>query len=365
YNLTPDHTLRSGALITAQRTTSQTSSMVLTAVGGVEVPPPGDVPLAIQDNGAKTGWEYSVYLQDEWKALPSATVNYGARFDTIDDFTHENQISPRLNGVWRATPSTTVHAGYARLFTPPPFELLSTTTIDKFIGTTAQPAVLQDSTVKAERADLFDVGVSQDVPPVPGLKLGIDVYYKHSTNLIDEGQFGAPIILTPFNYRLGLNKGVELTTSYDNGPLSVYGNLALAQQKAKDIDSSQFNFSAADLAFIATNAIHTDHDQFMTASAGVSYLWMATRFSADLIAGSGLRAGGDHPNGSSLPSYEQVNLGVSHRFESAPGGPIEVRLDLINLFDEVYEIRSGTGVGVGAPQFGPRRSIFAGIKKEF
>ena len=63
-----------------------------------------------------------------------------------------------------------------------------------------------------------------------------------------------------------------------------YGNLAIAQQRAKDIVSSQFNFDPGDLAFIATNAIHTDHDQLMTGSAGASYLWQQTRFSIDLLA---------------------------------------------------------------------------------
>jgi outer membrane receptor protein involved in Fe transport len=43
----------------------------------------------------------------------------------------------------------------------------------------------------------------------------------------------------------------------------------------------------------------------------------------------------------------------------------EVRLDVINLLDEVYEIRNGTGVGVGAPQFGPRRTILAGLTQRF
>jgi outer membrane receptor protein involved in Fe transport len=66
-----------------------------------------------------------------------------------------------------------------------------------------------------------------------------------------------------------------------------------------------------------------------------------------------------------VPSYEQVNLGISHRFEDAPGGPITVRFDVINLFDETYLLRSQTGVGVFAPAFGPRRSVFAGIRKEF
>ena len=46
-------------------------------------------------------------------------------------------------------------------------------------------------------------------------------------------------------------------------------------------------------------------------------------------------------------------------------GPLDLRFDIINVGDEKYEIRDGTGVGVGAPQFGPRRGLFAGITKEF
>jgi hypothetical protein len=34
------------------------------------------------------------------------------------------------------------------------------------------------------------------------------------------------------------------------------------------------------------------------------------------------------------------------------------RLDVITLFDEKYEIRNGTGVGVGAPEWGGRRGFF-------
>jgi hypothetical protein len=38
---------------------------------------------------------------------------------------------------------------------------------------------------------------------------------------------------------------------------------------------------------------------------------------------------------------------------------------VINLFDEVYQIRNGTEVGVGAPQFGPRRTVLAGLTQHF
>ena len=37
----------------------------------------------------------------------------------------------------------------------------------------------------------------------------------------------------------------------------------------------------------------------------------------------------------------------------------------LNLFDKKYQIRSGSGVGVGAPQWGQRRGIFVGISKKF
>jgi hypothetical protein len=32
------------------------------------------------------------------------------------------------------------------------------------------------------------------------------------------------------------------------------------------------------------------------------------------------------------------------------------------MFDHVYEIRNGTGIGVFSPSYGPRRAIYGGIK---
>ena len=146
-------------------------------------------------------------------------------------------------------------------------------------------------------------------------------------------------------------------------------NLAYQSAKGKDIDSAQFNFSQAELNYIATHYIHLDHEQRITASGGASYLWRETRFSADLLLGSGLRAdqelpdGDSIPNGAHLPYYTQVNLGVSHVFHIDNAGTLTARFDLINAFDKIYEIRDGTGVGVGAPQFGPRRGFFVGLSK--
>ena len=172
--------------------------------------------------------------------------------------------------------------------------------------------------------------------------------------------------MTPFNYRVGYAKGVEFSGNYVNGGFSAYGNFSISQAKGKDITSSQFNFDPGDLVTIAHQFIFLDHDQTYTASAGVAYKFgEGTRVSADLLYGSGLRKDGTVPNGDHVPGYTQVNLSVAHEFTGLPGGPLTVRADVINVFDEKYEIRDGTGVGVGAPQFGPRQGFYAGISKAF
>jgi outer membrane receptor protein involved in Fe transport len=48
----------------------------------------------------------------------------------------------------------------------------------------------------------------------------------------------------------------------------------------------------------------------------------------------------------------------------APNKPTTLRFDIVNLFDTIYEIRDGSGIGVFAPQFGPRRGFFFGITQK-
>ncbi len=372
YHLGDSHTIRGGLIVQTERATSATTSQVLpancTGAGIIadpydctQVGAPSDIPISIIDNGAKVQNTYSVYLQDEWRVMPSLTVNYGLRFDQYDAFDSENQLSPRLNIVWMPTDSTTVHFGYSRFFTPPPFELVASESVNKFLNTTASTAITQDDVSKAERSNYFDLGLSQTMGGA--LTLGVDSYFKLSRDLIDEGQFGAPIILTPFNYKHGKQYGLEFTASYDVENFSAYANAGVEHAEGKDITSSQFDFDPGDLAYIQNHYIHLDHEQYLSASAGASYNWSGTRFSADLLYGSGLRKDGAVPNGDHVPGYTQVNLGVSHDFDLGSAGDLTARADIINLFDKSYEIRDGSGIGVGAPQFGPRRGFFFGLSK--
>jgi outer membrane receptor for ferrienterochelin and colicins len=360
------HTIRFGGVISRDRGTSRTTTQVFPVDASDPNNPPIQTgqPISIADNGAKTQWTYSAYLQDEWKILPRVTLNFGGRFDYYKGFRAEHQFSPRANLVWQPTDRTTIHLGYARYFSPPPFELVASRTVSLFNGTSAAAPNMQNTTPFAERQNYFDVGFQQKIGN--GLTVGVDGYYRRSKNLIDEGQFGAPIILTPFNYRRGKIKGVEANASYARGPWLIYANFAYAQAKGKDIVSSQFSFDPADLDYIRTHYIFLDHDQTYTASAGISYAFKqgplaGLKLGGDMIYGSGLRTDGAVPNGAKLNGYAQFNLSASYRI-AGPG--IEVRLDVINVGDHKYEIRDGSGVGVGAPQFGPRRGFFVGVSKD-
>jgi hypothetical protein len=143
---------------------------------------------------------------------------------------------------------------------------------------------------------------------------------------------------------------------------SLYGNFAASRAEGKDINSAQFNFAPDELAYVAGHYIHLDHDQTYTASAGIAYTFprTMTRIATDLIYGSGLRATSDHPNSNSLLDYHQVNLSIVQKIDTGWWKGAELRLDVLNLLDEIYQIRNGSGVGVGAPQFGPRRTILGG-----
>ena len=141
-------------------------------------------------------------------------------------FVNENQISPRINMVWKPTPDTTMHIGYARYFAPPPLEAVTQTNIAAFQNTTAAPEVTQNDPVKATRSNYFDTGITQKL--LPGLQVGLDAYLQQATNEGDVGQFGAPIILTAFSYARAKIYGGELTANYESGPWSVYANLGWA-----------------------------------------------------------------------------------------------------------------------------------------
>jgi outer membrane receptor protein involved in Fe transport len=363
YKLNDQHTIRTGLAYTRQTTHSDNT------VGVFDLNDDGSQastdPRTIIDNSSKTGKLSSIYLQDEWHITAPLTVNYGVRFDKVDAFVNEQQWSPRINVAYQLAKGTALHAGYSRYFTPPPQELAAQSSIDKYAGTSNAPEVGVSDNVKSERTNYYDIGISHQL--TPQLTVTADAYYKKIRNMLDEGQFGQALILSPFNYDRGYAKGLELSGVYSEKNWGTFLNVTTQKAEGTNITSGQSLFGPDELAYIANHYIHVDHDQTVTVSGGAHYHFGDSQVSGDFLYGSGLRLTPDNgaPNSGHLPHYATVNLALTHTWKATPVGTVEGRLALINAFDKVYLLRDGSGVGVGAPQYGERRSIYAGLSTSF
>jgi outer membrane receptor protein involved in Fe transport len=358
HRLNDQHTLRSGFAVSGEETQVNNTSTVLPVVGGTPLP----LPFNLTDYNSKLGWNLGGYIQDEWKIANNLTLNTGLRFDQLYQFVTANQFSPRVALVYKPFEDTSIHAGYARYFTPPMQAQATPTNLALFNNTTQQPVIAVDDPVLPERSHYFDVGVDQKF--LPGLTVGADAYYKIATDLIDDGQFGQAVVLTQFNYAQGYSEGVELKAKYQNDGFKAYANFSTNRTKAKDVVSNQYLFDdPVEFAYISNNYHFIDDAQLITASAGASYRWDNTLVTVDSIYGYGLRSG--FANLQHVQPYTQMNFGISREFDIWQNEkPLSLRFTVVNLLDTLYQLRSGTGIGEFAPQYGPRRGFFVTLSQK-
>jgi outer membrane receptor for ferrienterochelin and colicin len=364
YQLDGSHTLRAGLSFNVEQATVNTANLVFPATWNDSAwVQTGTTPFSIDDNNSKIALQYSCYLQDEWKIVKQLTVNYGLRFEGLNAYLNEYQLSPRINAVYQPFKPTTIHAGYGMYFTPPPIEFVPSTSISKFDNTTyaADPNNNQSSPVKSERYHYFDLGLTQAI--LGGLEMGLDGYYKLKQYTLDEGQFGPAMIFSPNNADHGYVRGVELTLNYNGKNVSAYGNVAFSRAMAYGLISGQFQFAPDEISYMQSHWYHLDHDQDITATVGAAYKWDNLRVYADALYGSGLYGG--QYNTQELPQYVTFNAGIDYTFKIRGVGALKARFDIVNLFDLVYEIRDGEGIGVFAPQYLPRRGLYGGLAWEF
>lgn len=370
-SLGASHTLRAGLQLLDEEVAARSQTTVFPV--GPDGNPTGPA-FAIPGSALQHALFAGAYLQDEWRLPGSLTLNAGLRADSYRSTAdHEGQLSPRLNLILEATDSTTLHAGYARYFTPPPLENVPASTLAVFQGTSNASATTLDDPVKSERADYLDAGVSQKVGA--HLQLGLDGYYKRARNQLDDGLFGQTLILSAFNYDRGKVYGLEFSGSYSNGGFTSYLNLAHSVALGRDWTSSQFLFDAAALSYVRSHWIFLDHDQSLSGSFGSSYVWKErrgdTRVYVDAIYGTGLRTdstgpdGTVIPNGGTVPPYYSLSFGGEQSFKAGRHRVWKVRLDVVNLTDKVYELHNGSGVGVNAPQYGMRRGVFESVSYSY
>ena len=164
---------------------------------------------------------------------------------------------------------------------------------------------------------------------------GLDGYYKHAVQQIDEGQFGTAIIESPFNYRFGDVYGVEGTATYVKGGLeAVCQRSLLGGEGASKIDVVAVPLRDPDeLAYIndpqGLSGPRSDRDDCQR-ELRTSTSRPGTRAYADMLYGSGLRNGFANTGATA----DVLHVQCRGRAELSPASfrrQAKARFDLVNL----------------------------------
>lgn len=354
WNVAPDHILRAGLL--GHYTDEKLDTDTLLFPADHEGNATSSIARRLIDHSGNWAIESSAYIQDEFHINPSLTFNYGLRYDNFSSsFTHDNQLSPRASLIWKPSRKVTLHLGYARYFTPPTPQYLSSRALSHFENTTNAPETNKNSAPKVETSHYIDAGLNAAL--TPHLDFSLDGFSKWAHNLLDTGQFGQAIITTPFNYRRGQVYGAESGLSWHSGPWQIFGNFSYVQTYGQGISSGQYHFDQSELDYIKHHRIPLDHQGKYTASAGISWHTKRQLVSLDFLYGNGLRKG--FANLSKQAPYDVFNLSYQYNFlHLIPGHKIKARVDVMNLFDKHYTLHDGSGIGIFQPQYGQRRSAY-------
>jgi outer membrane cobalamin receptor len=353
YRLNHQHTLQGGFYVSGETLEEDNHASVLPVNSqGVA----GTVPETVVDNFNGMALLLGAYLQDQWRPIEKLELTIGARFDAMDYFGWQTQFSPRLGAVYTLTPKTALNAGYARYFQVPPFESVLLETVSKFANTTGASDVTSgNDKIRAEDDQYFDAGITQQLPF--GINGSLEGFFMWANNKLDLAQFGSTYIFAPLQYKFGRLWGCDLSFVKNTGPFSAYFNFSYATAEAKDIVGGQFLADdQAEVEYVSHTWIYLDDDQELIGSAGISYRLWGFLFTVDGFWGNGYHYG--FANLETQDPYVQVNAAIAHNLRLPKIGDVEGRISMINVFDHVYFIREGSGIGVFSPAYGQRRSLY-------
>ena len=160
--------------------------------------------------------------------------------------------------------------------------------------------------------------------------------------MIDEGPFGAPIILTPFNYVKGKQYGAELTADYtkDNlNPMPISRSNTPWEKDGRRASSASIPVSSP----IRRTTTFISITSRPSRPRRVRRINGAHALRCRLIFGTGLREDEQltpdarYSQRGACARLRQINTGIVQDFSVFNMSGLSARFDVINLFDVHYE----------------------------
>ena len=319
---------------------------------------PVDVPTACRRPARRQAGPFRA-IQGRMAATPQVTLNLGLRFDQIAQYVSGQTSSARAPALC-GNLSRKRHRLCARHFTPPP-QLLVAAGARRFSTSTHRCAgTLRSSPVRPERSHYFDAGIEQRV--LPGSRCrNICLLQAGRDKPADDGQFraGAGHAGLQLQHRAQHRRRTEGEIRKRKLPRLGQPRLGETARKARDVEPAPFD--ADEYQWLAGHYAYTDHAQTWTGSAGASIV-ERNAFSADLVYGSGLRAGS--ANTLHMSPYAQGECRRIARICCSWPGPLTLRFDAVNLFDRITRSAMARHRRIRL-QYGPRRAFYAGVSQKF
>ena len=362
WRLSQSHSLGAGIALKTESSQSATRSLVLRLDANGRVI--NNKPAFISDYLHVSGHTMGGYVSDNWKIADWAALDLGVRYDVAIRDTHTRAISPRVGLTLSLDPTFRVRAGFSHGFNPPPMQRVSRRSVSTFFNTTATSFSLRNDPPLPEESDQIDAAFDWAVSP--RVNITVDAYRKTAKNLLDEGQFAAPLATVPFNFAKGRSVGADAQIAWRDGPFSTWFGVSVRRVRGERIVSSEYNFSTAVLNYLSRHWIDLDGGERADAAAGASWRTEKTALSAEATYGSGAIASKKTPNDSALPQRWRIDVSAVRGLDlPAPLGAIDLRLDVKNVLDQVNALRDGTGLTLGGRQYGPRREVYLGLLRSF
>jgi len=315
------------------------------------------------------GSDVGLYAQTQIAPSEKWELRTGVRFDNHNypvsptENVNASQVSPRVRLSFFPSPSTTIWAYYGRLFMPTNTEDLRAITSAGQGGVAEQPTV-------PERDHFFELGVTHRFPF--GVVAKLSAYHKRSSPGIDDTQVPGTSITTDVNIEQVRITGLETVLEIrPPGPVTGFVNLAVAHAYGYGAVTGGF--------FPVTPPAQTfdlDHDQRLSATAGITYSGHGLLLTATGIYGSGL-TNGTTPNtpgaagfdptlaptgplGTGLFDFNKqfkvdpsfiLNASASYTF-AAGGLLLRPQVYVDNVFDKLYVLKGAffSGASFGRPR---------------
>ncbi|SFD78967.1 TonB-dependent receptor domain-containing protein [Roseivivax sediminis] len=151
-------------------------------------------------------WHYALFAEDEFQMTDDFALTLGLRYDENENY--GSQITPRVYGVYKATPNLTIKGGISGGYKVPELKQADDLIAEPSGGPRNNALDIGNTDLEPEESTNYEIGAVWDAPS--GLQLGGTIYHTTFRNKIDRES----LCDTPEEDRFQLGGQTSGTCSY-------------------------------------------------------------------------------------------------------------------------------------------------------